>query len=40
MGLASWAKVLKYLILLFNLIFFICGISMICIGAAISIKFE
>lgn len=40
MGLTNMAKVLKYLLLLFNLIFFICGIAMICIGAAISIKFE
>merc|ERR1711990_297247 len=40
MGLTNMAKVLKYLLLLFNLIFFICGIAMICVGAAISIKFE
>ena len=40
MGLSSCDKVLKYLILLFNFVFFICGISLVCIGAAISIKFE
>jgi len=38
--LSSGARILKYLILLFNFIFFICGIAMICVGAAISIKFH
>lgn len=38
--LTPGAKVLKYLILLFNFVFFLCGIVLICIGAAVSIKFK
>ena len=39
MGRSS-VKLLKYLILLLNCIFFVCGISMILTGTVIAIKFE
>lgn len=38
--LSPGAKVLKYLILLFNFIFFICGIALIGVGAVVSIQFQ
>ena len=38
--LSACGKIVKYLLLLFNLILLISGIALICTGVAVSVKFS
>jgi len=38
--LSACGKIIKYLLLLFNLILLISGIALICTGVAVSVKFS